>query len=136
MKHVSGERRPKVPQIIQDLSEATRRDIVPAARLMSRIFVGTLVGGEGSFMREVVGVAAAKATAAKAPPPAAPSPRARPAAKAKSSYASPSSAATDHNGAIIIDAEIIEEHKGECQTCGGSHKVGRAGHEVRCPACR
>jgi len=112
----------KVPQIIQELSEATRRDIAPAARLMSRIFVGTLLGGEGSFVREVASAAAKAASPAGGA--SAPKPK-RPPSRARSSV---------HAGAIVVDAEIVEDET--CSTCGGSRKVGRAGHEVRCPVCK
>lgn len=108
----------KVPQVLKDLSEATKRDLGPAVRLMSRIFVGTLLGGEQSFVREIVGATAQ----AVASPPA---PR-----KAR---ASARTASATSGSAIVIDAEIVEE---SCPTCGGSRKVGRAGHEVPCPACR
>lgn len=107
----------KVPQVLKDLSEATKRDIGPAVQLMSRIFVGTLLGGEQSFVREIVS-ATAKAAATPAPR------KAR--AQARTAAAMPP-------GAIVIDAEIVEE---ECLTCGGTRKVGRPGHEVWCPACR
>ena len=113
---MSSTRDVKVPQVLRDLSEATKRDIGPAVRLMSRIFVGTLLGGEESFVREVVGVAAKAATTRPAPRKA----------RASARTASPSAA-------IVVDGEIIEEG---CPTCGGSRTVGRVGHEVACPACR
>ena len=107
----------KVPQVLKDLSEATKRDIAPAIRLMSRIFVGTILGGEESFVREVV--------SATTQPRPAPRPASRPAAKK-----APAQVA---QGAIVVDAEIVSE---ECGTCGGTHKVGRPGFEMPCPRCR
>ena len=109
---------PEVPRILRDIEQATRRDIAPAVKLMSRIFVGTLLGGEESFVREAVHVAAAAASQSqrKAAPRAAVKVTEKPAITA-----------------IVVDAEIVSE---ECGTCGGTHKVGRPGYEVACPRCR
>jgi hypothetical protein len=114
----------EVPRILRDIEQATRRDIAPAVKLMSRIFVGTLLGGDESFVREVAHVASAAASSAAgraASRAAPPSPKASPFRK------EPEAAA------IVVDAEIVSE---ECGTCGGTHKVGRKGYEVACPRCR
>lgn len=111
----------KVPQVLKDLSEATKRDIAPAIKLMSRIFVGTILGGEQSFVREVVSAAAAPS----------PQPVVRPVQKKE--QPTPKKSSQISRGAIVIDAEIVSE---ECGTCGGTHKVGRPGYEIPCPRCR
>jgi hypothetical protein len=39
-------------------------------------------------------------------------------------------------GSAIPDAEIVEEIKDPCSTCGGSGRLGQVGHEVPCPVCQ
>lgn len=106
----------KVPRVVQDASDAVARDIKPALRLMGRIFFNTWLGDQ-SFV-----VDAAKEVAKKRrPAPREAAPRQE-------------SSQRVHHGPEIIEAEIIEEKS--CFTCGGTGKLGRPGHEVRCPKCR
>ena len=38
-------------------------------------------------------------------------------------------------GPAIPDAEIVEETKTPCSTCGGNGKLGQPGYEIPCPRC-
>ncbi|HYX22043.1 MAG TPA: hypothetical protein VFA98_14470 [Thermoanaerobaculia bacterium] len=104
----------KVPRVIQDASDAVARDIKPALKLMGRIFFNTWLGDQ-SFV-----VDAAKEVGKRRKP----APR----------QSAPEPERNVNHGPEIIDAEIIEEKT--CFTCGGTGKLGRPGHEVRCPKCR
>lgn len=111
------DRKEKVPRVIQDASDAVARDIKPALRLMGRIFFNTWLGDQ-SFVVDAAREAAKK----RKPVP-------REAASRQESQQR-----DVHHGPEIIEAEIIEEKS--CFTCGGTGKLGRPGHEVRCPKCR
>lgn len=108
---------PKVPRVIHDASEAVARDIKPALRLMGRIFFNTWLGDQ-SFV-----VDAAKEVAKRRKP-----------APRESAARQEAPRESVRHGPEIIEAEIIEEKT--CFTCGGTGKLGRPGHEVRCPKCR
>lgn len=111
------DRKEKVPRVIQDASDAVARDIKPALRLMGRIFFNTWLGDQ-SFV-----VDAAREVAKKRKP-----------AGREAAPPRQESQQGVHHGPEIIEAEIIEEKS--CFTCGGTGKLGRPGHEVRCPKCR
>jgi hypothetical protein len=124
---------PKVPHVVQEASKAVERDIKPALKLMGKLFLNTWLGDQ-SFIQ---GAARAVDTAAPELPEKT-SKRVKPQAtvhvsKARSARPAPPPSPSPSTSPMIIDAVFVDE---DCLTCGGAGKVGRVGHEVRCPACK
>lgn len=122
---------PKVPHVVQEASKAVERDLKPALKLMSKLFLNTWLGNQSfiqsaaravdtaapelpektSKRKETIATVRVSKPRARAVPPPSPSPSTAP---------------------MVIDAEFVED----CRTCGGSGQVGRSGYEVRCPSCK
>jgi hypothetical protein len=125
-----------LPEVIKEAQKAIDRDIRPTLDLVSKIIFGvplpaTKRAPEPSKRASPIPrTLAQKNTSSKKRGPAASMPVVR-----------VTSSSVPMGG--VADAEIVDEEGPSsddsargCPTCGGSGKLGRAGHEIRCPACK